>query len=149
MSKKRFALVALCSCITFTTNVFSADSVPDYFECSPEKIFLCEADKDKCANIPVINIDGAYSINIDLINKSWSSFEGSEKFSEGTVERFERHEDLVFLHGFQDMRRGEKLPHSWTAVISTKTGQLTITSVANGTGFTLTGHCTISMGGQP
>ena len=149
MRTKLLALVAFCSCLTIAVDALSADSEPGSMRCTPEKIFSCEADKDRCVKIPVVNIDGAYLLNIDLKNKVLKSFAGSKELSGSAIDRIEHHHDLLFLHGYQDERRGEFLPHSWSVIINLKTGQLTITSVENGVGYTLAGNCVVNTGDQP
>jgi len=146
MNKQLCVLVALS--VAVTAEVFSAENKQAYLECTPESLFLCEAGKGKCANVPVITLDGGYLIKVDLEKKRSETYEGDNKVSATAIQQVDHHGDLVFLHGYQDVNQITQLPHSWTAVIDTMTGQLTVASVTNGMGFTLTGTCVESAGGQ-
>ena len=149
MPLKRLAHAAICSCMLLATTAFSADAPLSLIECTPTKILLCETDKENCDNIPVVAIDGAYLLKVDLKKKFSETFAGTQKVSETKIDRIETHGNLLFLYGYQDDYQGKPLPHSWTAVIDPQTDRLTVTSVANGIGYMLNGHCNTGKGDKP
>lgn len=138
----------LCCCC-FSISVIAAENKPKAMTCIPNNILVCESDKLNCITVPVVNIDGAYSVIVNLEKKKTETFAGSRNISAGKIDRLEYTDKLIFLSGYQKEHRDKKLPHSWNAVIDPHTGQLTFSSVANGIVFILNGVCTENRGDKP
>ena len=136
-------------CCYLSANVLAVVNTPDVMICVPENIIVCESDKKACNDIPVVDVDGPYSVKVDLKSKKTETFAGSQKVSAGKIDHIEHVDQLLFLSSYQKEHRGKKFPHSWNAVIDLQTGKLTFTSVANGVGFMLNGSCSQSKGGKP
>lgn len=145
----RFAYILVCGCLAQPASVVSADTAPSYAECTPTKLNLCASDKENCESIPIVTVDGRYLLKIHLTKKYSETLAGSEKISEAKIGRIETHSDLLFLYGFQDDYHGKPLPHSWTAVLDSLSGRLTVSSVANGIGYILSGNCSIAREDKP
>lgn len=147
MHNKWKAVVAIYGGLAFATTACAADITPEFIDCTPKTIFLCTADKDSCDSVPVVDVQGAHRIRVDLKKKTTQTFEGTVKISEAKIGRIERHDDLLFLQGYEAARKGQRILYGWTAIIDPHTGRLTASSIANGLGFILNGSCRVVNGG--
>jgi len=138
----------LGSCFWFASAVAENNKI-DAMQCTPKAILACDAVNLKCEKIPIVNINGAYSVNVNLKSKFTETYEGKSKVSESKIDAVDFQEELIFLSGFQKEHRGKHLPHSWIAAINPRSGQLTYTSVADGIALMLSGACVQSNGGKP
>jgi len=138
----------LCSSF-LVGNVSAADIKIDAMQCTPKAILVCDAVNLKCEKVPIVNINGTYSVMVNLKKKFTETYEGNHKVAENKIGRIELHDKLIFLSGYREEHRGKHLPHSWIAVIEPRSGQLTYTSVADGIGLMLSGTCVESKGGKP
>ena len=141
-------VVAVYSGLSFATAALAADVTPEFIDCTPKTIFLCAADINACDSVPVVDVQGAYRIRLDLKKRVTETFEGAVKLSEAKIERIERQDDLLFLQGHEATRKDQRLPRSWIAIIDPGTGRLTISAATNGLGFVLNGNCSGGKGGE-
>ncbi len=141
MYTKTCILIITGCFISIATNAFSAQQKINYMECRPKQLLLCEAEKNKCENIPVVNADGEYIVKINFQKKMTETFEGNKKVAGSKIDRIEYDDELIFLTGYREQHDGKRLLRNWNAVIDTQSGRLTFTSVANGIGFMLSGLC--------
>lgn len=148
MRTKMYYGFVFCCCFAFTSAV--ADNINiDVMQCTPKAILACDAVNLKCEKIPIVNINGAYSVNLNLKKKFTETYEGKSKVAESKIEGVDIQEGLIFLSGYKEEHRGQHLPHSWIAAINPQSGQLTFTSVADGIALMLSGTCVKSKGGKP
>jgi hypothetical protein len=146
--RMRYRYFVLCNCFWFASAV--ADNIKiDAMQCTPKAIVACDAVNLKCEKIPIVTIDGAYLVNVNLKRKFTETYEGNSKVSESKIDGIDRQGELIFLSGFRTEHRGKQLPHSWIAVINPLSGQLTYTSAADGIGLMLSGTCVEGKAGKP
>lgn len=146
MRKMIYGYLALCGVGVCTNVALAAGSKISALECVPHTILMCEVSKTTCEPVPVTDIEGRHVIKVDLQKKSYQTYQGSQRVVTGAISRIERQQALIIMSGYRDQFHDSKHPYGWNAVIDSQTGQLTVTSVANGLGFMLSGVCKQSRG---
>jgi hypothetical protein len=139
--------LAICCGVLLATTAHAMKLTPGLIACMPSRVFDCVGNTNDCDSIPVSNIQGTYSIKINLPEKRSETFEGEKKVAESRIDRIAQEEQLLFLYGFELHDSDQLTVYSWSAIINLHTGGLTVTRVSDGVGAVMRGNCEVGKGG--